>query len=90
MRAITDTDSVVIGLAASAAGGGPVPSGRHRVTVGGGSAIDCPGRHHRISTSDPAVVDTVGVSRREVLLQGKGYGQATVGVWSKAGRAGLL
>jgi pilus assembly protein CpaC len=31
------------------------------------------------------VVDTVALSRREVLLLAKGYGLSTVGIWSKAG-----
>jgi pilus assembly protein CpaC len=55
------------------------------MTVGSSRVIDCPADLTRISTSDPAVVDVVSASRREVLLQAKGLGQATVGVWSKDG-----
>jgi len=64
---------------------GQSSAGDIELTVGASKVIDCPGDLDRISTSDPAVVDTVAVSRREVLLQAKGFGQATVGVWSKAG-----
>ena len=56
------------------------------MTVGSSKVIDCPTDLTRISTSDPAVVDVVSASRREVLLQAKGLGQATVGVWSKDGQ----
>lgn len=53
--------------------------------LGGSAIIDSPADIVRISTTDPTVVDTVGVSAREVLLQGKGYGLATVGIWSRSG-----
>jgi pilus assembly protein CpaC len=56
------------------------------MTAGSSRVIDCPSDLLRISTSDPAVVDTVAASKREVLLQAKGPGQATVGVWSKDGQ----
>jgi len=56
------------------------------MTVGESRVIDCPEELERISTTDPAVVDTVAVSRREVLLNAKGIGQATVGVWMRPGR----
>ena len=55
------------------------------LTVGGSTVIDCPFDMARISTSTPEVVDTVAVTRREVLLLAKGYGEATVGMWSKSG-----
>jgi pilus assembly protein CpaC len=53
--------------------------------VGGSAIIDSPADVVRISTTDPTVVDTVAVNRREVLLQAKGYGLATVGIWLKTG-----
>jgi pilus assembly protein CpaC len=53
--------------------------------VGGSAIIDSPADIVRISTTDPTVVDTVAVSQREVLLQAKGYGLATVGIWHKTG-----
>lgn len=56
-----------------------------QMAVGESRTIDCPAELVRISTSDPAVVDTVAVSRIEVLLQAKGSGRATVGVWMKDG-----
>ena len=55
------------------------------LSLGGSAIIESPGDIVRISTSDPTVVDTVGVSAHEVLLQGKGYGLSTVGIWSKSG-----
>ena len=62
-----------------------VPTAALEMTVGQSQVIDCPAELARISTTDPAVVDTVAVSRQEVLLQAKGAGQATVGVWLKDG-----
>lgn len=62
-----------------------VPTVVMEMTVGQSRVIDCPAELARISTTDPAVVDTVAVTRQEVLLQAKSAGQATVGVWLKDG-----
>jgi pilus assembly protein CpaC len=78
--------SVWMGLAAAAvAAGGQDEVREVRLTVGESSVIDCPFDIGQISTTAPDVVDTVALSRREVLLLAKGYGLSTVGVWSKAG-----
>jgi pilus assembly protein CpaC len=58
---------------------------RIELTVGGSAVIDYPAGISRISTSNPDVVDPVPVSKREVLLQGKSYGLATVVIWSPSG-----
>ncbi len=58
---------------------------RIELTVGGSAVIDYPSGISRISTSNPEVVDPVPVSKREVLLQGKSYGLATVVIWSPSG-----
>ncbi len=60
--------------------------GEISLLVGESSVIDCDFDVGRISTTTPEVVDTVALSRREVLLLAKGYGFSTVGVWSKEGR----
>jgi pilus assembly protein CpaC len=56
------------------------------LTVGESTVIDCDFDVGRISTSMPDAVDTVALSRREVLLLAKGHGVSTVGVWSRDGR----
>jgi pilus assembly protein CpaC len=56
-----------------------------RLTVGKSIVLDYPADVRQISTSDPAVVDAVAVSTREVLLNAKAAGSATVVVWSRAG-----
>ncbi len=56
------------------------------VTIGKSIVIDYPSKIGRISTSDPGVVDAVAVSTREILLNAKSYGTATVVVWAKNGQ----
>ncbi|HYZ82922.1 MAG TPA: pilus assembly protein N-terminal domain-containing protein, partial [Bryobacteraceae bacterium] len=60
-----------------------------RLTVGRSVVLDYPSDIRQISTSDPAVVDAIAVSTREVLLHAKGNGAATVVVWSKGGQRTL-
>jgi pilus assembly protein CpaC len=57
-----------------------------RLTVGKSVVIDYPSDIRQISTSDPAVVDASPVTTREILLNGKGLGSATMVVWSKTGQ----
>ncbi len=57
-----------------------------RLTVGKSVVIDYPVDVTRISTSNPDVVDASPVTSREILLQGKSSGIATLIVWSKAGQ----
>ena len=47
--------------------------------------IDYPSDIRQISTSNPDVVDASPVTAREILLHGKGLGNATLVVWSKSG-----
>ncbi len=56
------------------------------LTAGESAVIDCEFDVGRISTTAPDVVDTVALSRREVLLLAKSHGQSSVGVWSRDGR----
>jgi pilus assembly protein CpaC len=56
-----------------------------RLTVGRSIVLDCPSDVRQISTSDPAIVDAVAVSTREVLLHAKAPGFATVIVWPQRG-----
>jgi pilus assembly protein CpaC len=57
-----------------------------RLTVGKSVVIDYPVDVTRISTSNPDIVDASPVTSREILLQGKSSGIATLVVWSKTGQ----
>jgi pilus assembly protein CpaC len=57
-----------------------------RVTLGKSIVLDYPEDVARISTSDPAVVDYVPVSNREIVVHAKGLGIATLIVWTKSGQ----
>jgi pilus assembly protein CpaC len=73
-------------LAAGYTGAAPQSEERElRLTVGESAVVDCDFDLARISTTAPSVVDTVVLSRREVLLLAKGAGLSSVGVWSKNG-----
>ena len=56
-----------------------------RMTVGKSVVIDYPSDVRQISTSNPDVLDASPVTLREILLHGKGLGNATMVVWSKTG-----
>ena len=56
-----------------------------RLTVGKSVVIDYPSDIRQISTSSPDIVDASPVTTREILLHGKGLGNATLVVWSKTG-----
>jgi pilus assembly protein CpaC len=55
-----------------------------RITVGKSIVIDYPADIRQISTSNPDIVDANPVTTREILLNGKGLGSATMVVWSKS------
>ena len=57
-----------------------------RLTIGKSVVIDYPSDVRQISTSNPDVIDASPVTTREILLQGKGLGSATMVVWSKTGQ----
>src|SRR3954463_13088601 len=57
-----------------------------RLTVGKSIVLDYPGDIRQISTSDPAIVDAVAVSTREILLNAKAAGTATIVVWARTGQ----
>jgi pilus assembly protein CpaC len=57
-----------------------------RLTVGKSIVLDYPADVRQISTSDPAIVDAMAVSTREVLLHAKASGTATVVVWARTGQ----
>ncbi|MBI1897663.1 MAG: pilus assembly protein N-terminal domain-containing protein [Acidobacteria bacterium] len=57
-----------------------------RLTVGRSIVLDYPNDIRQISTSDPAVVDAIAVTTREILLHAKAAGSATVIIWSKTGQ----
>jgi pilus assembly protein CpaC len=55
-----------------------------RLTVGKSVVIDYPEDIRQISTTDPAILDASPVTTREILLNAKGLGSATMVVWSSA------
>jgi pilus assembly protein CpaC len=74
-------------LAVAMAGAGLAQSGEElRMTVGKSIVIDYPGDVRQIFTSNPEILDASPVTTREILVQGKGLGSATMVVWSKAGQ----
>ncbi len=56
-----------------------------RLTVGKSVVIDYPADIRQISTSNPEIVDASPVTKREILVHGKGLGTATLVVWNKSG-----
>jgi pilus assembly protein CpaC len=56
-----------------------------RLTIGKSVVIDYPSDVRQISTSSPDIVDASPITTREILLHGKGLGNATLVVWSKTG-----
>lgn len=57
-----------------------------RLTVGKSIVIDYPADIGRISTSNPEVADYVAVTTREILINAKSHGTATLIVWSRSGQ----
>jgi pilus assembly protein CpaC len=54
-----------------------------RLTIGKSVVIDYPSDIRQISTSNPEVIDASPITTREVLLNAKALGSATMVVWSK-------
>ncbi len=57
-----------------------------RVVLGKSVVIDYPEDIARVSTSNPDVVDAVAVTTRELLLNAKASGAASIVVWSRSGQ----
>jgi len=53
-----------------------------RLTIGKSVVIDYPEDIRQISTTDPAILDASPITTREILLNAKGLGSATMVVWS--------
>ncbi|MDP8989476.1 MAG: pilus assembly protein N-terminal domain-containing protein, partial [Acidobacteriota bacterium] len=75
----------VLGILLAAATGSGQSAEDLRLTVGKSVVIDYPADIRQISTSSPDIVDASPVTTREILLHGKGLGNATLVVWSKSG-----
>jgi pilus assembly protein CpaC len=60
-----------------------------RLTVGKSIVLDYPTDIRQISTSDPGVVDAMAVTTREMLLNAKASGSATIIVWSRTGQRSI-
>lgn len=54
-----------------------------RITLGKSIVIDYPADIRQISTSNPEIVDASPITTREILMNAKGLGSATMVVWSK-------
>lgn len=65
----------------------PAPSAPRElsVVVGKSLVVDSPVAVQRVSVSDPAVVEAVGITPTEVVLNGKSAGQTNVIVWQQGG-----
>lgn len=55
------------------------------VVAGKSLVIDSPVNVQRVSVSDPSIVEAVGVSPTEIVLNGKSTGQTSVIVWQQGG-----
>ncbi|HEX8985636.1 MAG TPA: pilus assembly protein N-terminal domain-containing protein [Bryobacteraceae bacterium] len=80
--------NAILLLAAALAASGRLPaaeSAEMALTAGRSLIVDYAADIGRISTSNPDVVDAVAVSTREVLLNAKQPGAATIVVWAKTG-----
>jgi pilus assembly protein CpaC len=75
----------VLGVLLAAISGSSQSAEDLRLTVGKSVVIDYPSDIRQISTSSPDIVDAAPVTTREILLHGKGLGNATLVVWSKTG-----
>lgn len=71
----------VLGLASGQSGPEDI-----RLTVGKSIVIDYPADISRISTSNPEIADASPVTTREILIQGKAFGNDTLVVWNKSGQ----
>jgi pilus assembly protein CpaC len=80
------TSSLVMAIAASCGMLSAQTAQELKLTVGKSVVIDYPADIGRISTSNPEVLDYVTVSTREILLNAKANGSATLIVWSKSGQ----
>ena len=78
---------VVVALGLCAAYGQQVED--LRLTVGKSIVLDYPTDIRQISTSDPGVVDAMAVTTREMLLNAKASGAATIIVWSRTGQRSI-
>jgi pilus assembly protein CpaC len=56
-----------------------------RLTIGKSIVIDYPSDIRQISTSNPDIIDASPVTTKEILIHGKGLGNGTMIVWSRAG-----
>ena len=79
---------LMLGLLAAIGTASPAqpPAEDLALAIGGSAVIDYPEDIGRLATSNPEVVDALAVTKREVLLQAKSHGMATIVIWSKSGR----
>lgn len=65
----------------------PSPAARPslEVTAGKSLVLDAPVRIARVAVADPALAETVAVSPRELLINGKAAGETSLVVWEQGG-----
>ncbi|MGE5486508.1 MAG: type II and III secretion system protein family protein [bacterium] len=67
------------------------PQAQHlKLIAGRGELVDFQGDIARISISNPEVADAVAASTREIMINAKAPGAATVAVWSKSGERAIF
>lgn len=78
---------LALSLAAASlfAQGGPAAPRELNLVSGKSLVLDSPVEIVRASVADPTVVEAVGISATEVLLNGKNPGQTSVILWQKSG-----
>jgi pilus assembly protein CpaC len=76
---------VLVALAATLAMAQPAAPRELNLISGKSLVLDSPAEIVRASVADPAVVEAVGVSPTEVLLNGRNPGQTSVILWQKSG-----
>lgn len=67
----------------------PVPEDELKLTIGRSVVLDRASDIARISISNPEVADAIAVSSREVLVNAKSAGLASLVIWSKTGERSM-
>lgn len=74
----------LVSVSVRAQAGAPAPR-ELSIVAGKSLVVDSPVDVLRVSVSDPSIVEAVGITPTEVVLNGKSAGQTSVIVWQKGG-----
>jgi len=77
--------ALAFSAAVAAQDASPSSSAAMKLSVGRSVVLDRPSDVARISISNPEIVDAVAVTTREILVNAKSVGMATLVIWSRAG-----